>query len=456
MMLSKRKFILYLTFSMLMLNACSNKAKYLKPTGKSAFVPDNHVGFSTYVNESKKNIEEILNSVRKNDKGQAYLGKYTNFDAAIMRSPFQVTLEDKNQCNSADVGNNKGFLLIHGLNDSPYLMKSMSDLLHTKYPCSLIRTVLLPGHGTVVGDSLNMKKEDWKKIVKYGVDSFKKENRITDLYLVGFSTGTSLSIDYMKHNPSISNEDRNDKIKGLVFLSTAIKAKSKFAFLSPLLSYVKDWLSIFKERDAARYESFSFNSGVQFLNLTKDMLDKEYALKVPTLMAVSADDITIDARAAREFYCYSSDIKRRALVWYQSIDKDINSEISLENSPELMCDNIIEVTPNSPDYKKYKTVNISHIAIPVSPTDEHYGFEKGRYRNCKSYESAGRTEQFDKCQSNKFSYVFGENEKLLKKSGKLDGNNFRRGTFNPDFENLKYRILCFVDDACPINNILKY
>lgn len=445
-MISKSKTIFILTCSMLLLSACDSTKKYHEPSGKSAFVPNDTVEFSTYVRESQHNIEETLNAVRENHDKKSYLGEYTNHQAAKMRAPYQVQLEDRTQCNGVDKGNNKGFLLIHGLTDSPYLMRSMSASLSNEYPCSLIRAVLLPGHGTIVGDSVNMKSEDWKRIVKYGVNSFKSENRITDLYLVAFSTGTSLSIDYMRHNPTTSEKIRNDKIKGLVLLSVAVKAKSPFAFLSPFVGYLKDWVTVFNERDAARYESFSFNAGAQFYNLTKGMLDKEYALKVPVFMAVTADDATIDARAAREFFCYSKDIKRRALVWYQSIDQDINSKISKQD--DLMCENIVEVKPGALN-QKYKTVNLAHIAISMDPNDSHYGFN-GKYHDCKKYDSVKTINDFNKCQSNNSNYVFGE-----KNVDQKDGTYIRRGTFNPDYENLAARITCFVNDNCPIEDMLK-
>ncbi|CAK8717427.1 esterase [Candidatus Electrothrix aarhusensis] len=446
MILPKSRTVLSLT-CLTLLTACGGKEKYLEPTGKAAFVPESTVEFSQYVHNSRKNIENILNEVRPNENKESYLGKYTNEEAAAMRSPFQVE-SDRSQCNGMSKGNEKGFLLIHGLTDSPYLMSSISDSLAKEYPCSLIRAVLLPGHGTVVGDSLNMHNEDWKKIVQYGVDSFKHVDRVTDLYVAGFSTGTSLAIDYMQQNPSQRGTDRDDKIKGMILLSTAVKAKSKFACLSPLVSYVKDWMSVFHERDAARYESFSYNAGAEFYDLTKDMANPEYALDIPVLMAVSADDATVDARAAREFFCYSKNVKRRALIWYQSFYPEINAEINSKDTPELMCENIVEVRPKDLD-PQYKTLNIAHTAISIRPEDAHYGIN-GKYHNCKKYDSEKTMDQFYACQSNTSDYFFGE--KNLEDS---EGRYFRRGTFNPDYKNLEARILCFVNVNCPMNALLQ-
>ncbi len=423
----------------LLISCANNSEQYLKPTNSPAFTPDNDTEFTSYISNSQQNIENILNTVRPNLNQTLYLAKYTNREVALMRSPFQMQLADRGKCNALDNGKKKGFLLIHGLTDSPYMMRSIGKSLINRYPCSLVRAVLLTGHGTVVGDSLNMKKQDWKRIVKYGVHSFKKENRITELYLVGFSTGTTLAIDYVQQNPADS-QNRADKVKGLVLMSTAIKAKSKFASLTPFLSNFKHWLSVFFERDAARYESFSFNAAAQFYDLTQDILLANRTIKIPVLMALSADDATIDPIAAREFFCGLKEVNKKTLIWYQSIDQKYNNDI--KSNPNLMCGNIIEVELDNFD-PKYKTINLAHIATAISPNDAHYGLN-GNYHNCKKYDSnITPTEDFKKCQSNDADFIYGENNVQA-----LNGRYLRRGSFNPDYKNLEAKILCFVDDNC--------
>lgn len=435
------------------LNACSNADPLLRPSGKAAFVPADNMEFTKYVSDSRKNIEQVLNELRPQSEKRIYLGGYTNQDAAAMRSPFQIPADDSARCDDVSKGAGKGFLLIHGLTDSPYLMRSISDSLSDAYPCALIRAVLLPGHGTVAGDSLKMEFKDWKSIVNYGVNTFKKDNTISDLYLVGFSTGTSLAICYMKENQVNSGEPREDKIKGLVLVSTAVKAKSGAAFFAEIVKWVYPWLDTFKEKDAARYESFSANAGAEFYQLTKGMVAPEYALDVPVLMAVSADDETIDAKAAREFFCYPTNVKRRALVWYQSIDPKINTDINPQKTPELMCDNITEIKLEDigPDFK---TLNLAHTALSMSPEDPHYGVN-GKYHNCKAYDSEKSLQEFNDCQGNEKNNVFGEkNIAGLKDKLNLDYDYLRRGTFNPDYKNLEAKILCFTNDECPTSEIL--
>jgi len=435
------------------LNACAETDPVLEPTGKAAFVPADNVPFTQYVSDSQKNIEQILNTVRPSSvEKQPYLGNYTLQEAAAMRSPFQVPKTDNNRCNSVAKGAEKGFLLVHGLTDSPYLMSSISASLSQEYPCALIRAVLLPGHGTVVGDTLKMKHKDWEDIVNYGVNSFKSDSSVSNLYLVGFSTGTSLAINYMKQHPVATGKVREDKIKGLILLSVAVKAHNKLAALSPIVAWFKNWTSpTFTEQDAARYESFSYNAGAQFYKLTADMADSDYALNIPVLMAVSADDETINAKAAREFFCYRNSVKRRALIWYQSIDPRNNIAINRQDTPELMCSNIIEVKLDTLD-PKYKTVNLAHTALSIHPDDPHYGIN-GKYRNCKAY--IDEPQQFNDCQGNVKNNIFGEkNVRKLRSEIKPDYDYLRRGSFNPDYKNLEARILCFTNEQCSTLKLL--
>lgn len=436
---------------LIVLNACGSTDVLLKPTGKAAFLPKDEVQFTQYVQNSRERIEQVLNELRPQSEYRPYRGGYTNQEAAEMRSPFQVPGDQSSRCTDISQGGGKGFLLIHGLTDSPYLMTSISDSLIKEYPCALIRAVLLPGHGTVAGDSLEMKHEDWAGITNYGVNSFVKDGSISDLYVIGFSTGTSLAINYMRENPGVSGKPRGDKIKGLVLLSTAVKANTSFAVLTQIAKMFKDWASTFEEKDAARYESFSMNAGAEFYKLTRDMLDSDYVIDVPVLMAVSADDETINARAAREFFC-STKINQGILVWYKSIDANVNTDI--ENTKKLVCDNIVDIDLADID-SRFKTLNLAHTALSMSPEDPHYGVD-GKYRNCKRYDKKNKIEEFHCCQIDEENSVFGENNVAdLKAKLNLNYKYLRRGTFNPDYNNLAAKILCFTSDTCAQSDILK-
>ena len=431
-------FVLFLFF----LAFCALKPSYLKESASPAGVPpDTELPFSQYVQESRKNIEQILGALRFAQGDSPFLGDYSPAQAAQMRGPFERLSEN----GSTGPGKGKGFLLIHGLTDSPYLMRSIADSLHQAYPNGTIRAVLLPGHGTVAGDSIKMRHTDWMAITDYGVRSFEKMETISDLYLVGFSTGTALAIRHLQDNP------KNPKIKGLILISTAVKAKSGAAFLSPYLRWVKDWLDTFEERDAARYESFSLNAGAEFFLLTKNIMKSKAPIDVPVLMAVSADDETIDASAARQFFCEQVTARRRGLIWYASRHAERNIDPP--------CDDIKEVKPGPVDREfqgtPYRFANYAHTALSMSPSDPHYGVN-GKYRHCKAYDTPPDMEDFNKCQKGSAKTIFGEKDIASKAAQKeLDYDYWRRGTFNPDYPRLERVMICFADETCDLQSSLE-
>jgi len=64
-------------------------------------------------------------------------------------------------------GNKKiryGALLIHGLLDSPFVMRDIGAELQEQG--LLVRSILLPGHGTVPGALLNVTYEDWLQALR--------------------------------------------------------------------------------------------------------------------------------------------------------------------------------------------------------------------------------------------------------------------------------------------------
>ena len=426
---------------LLLLSGCSSESSWLKPTGSAASVPkDQNLAFEQYVRNSRINIEKVLKKLRFADAESPFVGDYTLQQVAQMRGPFQIPERDQQICKDVTDGAGKGFLLIHGLTDSPYLLKGLAQSLHQAYPCSLVRAVLLPGHGTVVGDSLEMKYQDWQAITDYGVRSFQRMQTIDELYLVGFSTGTALAIKHLQLGSS------SDKIKGLILLSAAVKAKSDFAWMAGYLNLFQDWLGVNQERDAARYSSFSTNAGAQFYQLTKDLMSDKYQFDIPLLMAVSSDDATINPEAAREFFCKYSTSQRKHLIWYRGYS----------NQPSVDCAGIHEVAqgPLQQSYagQSYKYANTAHTGISVSPADSHYGVA-GVYRDCKAYE-ADSEEQWQACMQDTESSLFGE-KNIADMSTVLAGGYWRRGTFNRQYQQLVQSIVCFADQNCNVDKVLR-
>src|SRR3990167_2196507 len=86
-------------------------------------------------------------------------------------------------------GTHKGILLLHGLYDSPCITQSLAQYFAERG--FMVRSLLLPGHGTVPGDLLQITYEDWLAWGRFGLQTLQQE--VEELYVVGFSMGAALA-----------------------------------------------------------------------------------------------------------------------------------------------------------------------------------------------------------------------------------------------------------------------
>lgn len=425
-----------LAVAALLLSASTMAQDLLAPSGTPAHIPAANESFASYLTQNRSNITSALRKTHypagtdlafqhRDRNGQST--RYTLADAVDLRMPFELAPGPGCNGSAETSGSGMAFLLIHGLTDSPYLLRNIGEDLHQRFPCSLARAILLPGHGTAPGDSLDMTHQQWSQVVAWGVHGLQAEPTIDDITLVGFSTGTPLALAYMADTAS-----RKDKIQRMAFLSPAVKANSRFAFLSVALNWLHiKWLNKNKEMDAARYESFSVNAGAQFYKLTRGMTSARFpALTVPVFMAVSGDDATISAQAAAEFYCDKAQVEGSRMLWYQSRFAD--------SAPQRTGCAGMEVIriPQRDDVLSY-----SHVSLSTPEDDAHYGIE-GRYRNCKGYE--GEEREYQACVEEDGEVVYAENNVTEDEYTKT---YLRRGTFNPLYPAMVGELVCFVDKS---------
>jgi len=256
------------------------------------------------------------------------------------------------------------------------------------------------------------------------VNSFRSE--VDSVYMVGFSTGTSLSVRYVD-----AHRD-DDLVKGLIMLSPAITASSGVAFLSPYLSWFRDWLSEGPESDPARYESFSVNAGAQFYQLTKDLTNPQFApLPVPVFMAGSADDSTVNMAAARTFFCAKTPSAKGVMLWFES-EQTQAEELA-------QCSTVQELPSAAP---ALGVVNLAHTSLSISPANPHYGVQ-GHYRICAQY--GYDTDDYQQCRSDDANTVYGESD--LGADGRYQGKLIRRGSFNPHYDLMVGQIVEFIEST---------
>ena len=165
-----------------------------------------------------------------------------------------------------------GALLLHGLTDSPYSMRSIGEHLATHG----LRVVglRLPGHGTAPAGLLDVKVEDMRAAVRMAVIDLHAQLRDGEpIYIVGYSNGAALAVDYVLDE--IRHPEIGPRPTALVLLSPAIGV-SRLAAIGRIRTGISSvpgferaaWQVVDLEFDPYKYTSFAFNAAGQTQRLT--------------------------------------------------------------------------------------------------------------------------------------------------------------------------------------------
>jgi esterase/lipase len=316
-------------------------------------------------------------------------------------------------------------LLIHGLGGSPYEMRDLGERFAAA--CYLVRAILLPGHGTVPGDLLGVGHAAWSEAARRGVASFK--GKAEKLYLVGFDAGATLAIDYALAEPPAPGP----ALGGLVLLAPALASPARLQILARgylglgAPGAADGFARLLPDDDPARYLSIARNASVQLDELIDRLEARQRPLALPVVLALSADDVTIDVPAARQWFCRQL-IGPRALVWYARGAEPVDGCRFVEPRASDRWPNVLD---------------LAHIALPIAPDDPHYGVAAD-YLDCSHYYWETDTPNWLICQDPgrtpansaiRYGEITPDN---------LAGHVMRRLTFNPDFDALAAAILDFL------------
>ena len=199
-----------------------------------------------------------------------------------------------------------GALLVHGLTDSPYSMRSIAAHLHERgfYTVSL----RMQGHGTVPGGLVRPSWEDWSAAVAMGARHVRQRiGPSAPLVIVGYSNGGALATKYALD----AIEDQSRPMPDRVILLSPMIGVSPFAgmarwisALGPIVPKAR-WLDVFPEYNPFKYISFPANAGLQSGRLTTALLAQLTRLaesksldRMPRVLAFqSAVDTTVSTPA---------------------------------------------------------------------------------------------------------------------------------------------------------------
>jgi len=176
-------------------------------------------------------------------------------------------------------------LLLHGLSDSPYSVRSLARLCYDQGFSVL--AMRMPGHGTAPSGLLKVTHQDWMAAVRLGMRHLRAETEsVQPLYIAGYSTGAALAVEYAAAR--LLGEDVPEA-DGLILLSPAIGVSGVAALaiwqgrLSSLPGLSKvAWTDILPEYDPYKYNSFTVNAGDQVYRLTLRIASQLDQLAAPT------------------------------------------------------------------------------------------------------------------------------------------------------------------------------
>ncbi len=266
---------------------------------------------------------------------------------ALLNRPFERRA-------NADVPYRGKFLLIHGLNDSPFVWHDVTErLVQRGYD---VRAILLPGHGTTPEDMLKVSYRDWLKHSRMHLQRWATDD--VPIYLGGFSLGgiiaTILSLE-------------NAKVQGLFLFSPAYHSR---------LNHLLRWASIYKhfkpwifggmilEDNPAKYNSIPVNSGAQYYKTTRFLKNswRDRQLNVPSLVVVSVNDSVVDIDYVREVFSRRFvHPKRRVIVYSPGSERPKHAFEIIRNSEIL----------------DRRILNQAHLSLMNAPDNPLYGGSTG-------------------------------------------------------------------------------
>lgn len=319
----------------------------LQPSGLNSHFVGNGGSFAKYV----ANMRAMLAEVHRGREASARIEG---------NAPFELEPQTRD-------GHSKpfrrGILLVHGLGDSPYHMRHLAAFFQAQG--FRVMVPLLPGHGTVPGDLLEVSWQEWEKAVVFGVNCLEQE--VDELYLGGFSLGGTLSL-----RQSLLDA----RVRGLFLFAPALKISplARFANLHKLYSWLRPsarWLRVLPDRDLYKYETYAKNAVAQTSALLAELRPRlhRHLPELPVFAATSMDDTTVDSIATFDFVASLPNEASRLVVY------------TTEPRQFAAMPRVEEVNSALPEQR---ILSSAHTAIVIAPEDEHYG-SHGRYANCLHY-----------------------------------------------------------------------
>ena len=308
-----------------------------------------------------------------------------------------------------------GVLLLHGMSDSPYSLRSLGQAMHAHG--AWVVGLRIPGHGTAPSGLVSLRWQDMAAAAEIALRHLRERIGDAPLFIVGYSTGAAVAV---KHTISALEDASLTPVQGVVLISPSIGVTTLAALavwqarLGVLLGMPKlAWSNILPEFDPFKYGSFAVNAADQVHRLTAEIgagldrlhRDGRVSAFPPVLAFQSLVDSTVSTRAVidqlfrrlpeggHELVLFDLNRQAAAEELLRSDPKgSIKGELARAPLPFALSfvTNEGETSPGVIVRRKLAgetefveealglewprgVYSLSHIALPIAPTDPLYG-----------------------------------------------------------------------------------
>ena len=336
------KLALIVTLSISLITACTTANVHPLFTSSEVISVKEYTSFEQYLENTKRLVT----------RNRHFLSNFPENEARA-NLPFEL----KPKQNSSP---SKGVLLVHGLGDSPFSFVDIADDLASRG--YLVRTILLPGHGTKPGDMLEVQHEEWEQMVAKQTELLKRD--VDEVYLGGFSTGGNLA--YLQ-------AVKDKTIKGLMLFSPGFKSNEPLAPYVYLLKPFKKWLltgTPYEETNYVRYRAMPTNGFVQYQATTKKVRQnlESNSFNRPVFVVLSEHDSVLDVNYIREIFHKQFTHPQSRLMWFGS-------------QPTKQIGRVDYIHSYMPEFR---IRNMSHMGMLFSPENPYYGIN-GSEKICNNH-----------------------------------------------------------------------
>jgi len=309
-----------------------------------------------------------------------------------------------------------GVLLLHGMSDSPYALRTLGKALHQKG--YWVIGMRMPGHGTAPSGLRYISRHDMAAAVRIGMSRLDEKVNGKPVHMVGYSTGAPLSLEFALD----ALEGKSAPVpSSLILVSPAIgihgaAGMASFKDSMSSLPGLGGWsyFSIQPEFDPYKYNSFATNAADVVHTLTRSVASRlqqraaanPEVILPPTIVFKSTVDATVTTNAVVDSLLIHLHTDRHELVLFD-INRYAVASRMLVDDPAPLTDRVMDAD-NLPfsvtlitnenaqttrvisQYKKpfsgntsstaqqglswpSGVVSLSHVALPIAPDDPLYG-----------------------------------------------------------------------------------